>query len=236
MLEIQNLHKSFGKEVVLKGLSARFDSAICTSLLGSSGVGKTSLLKIIAGLDQADGGDILWNGNSILSLKPEQRRMVYMSQEALLFPHLSVEKNVAFPMEIKKSPEGQIKNETVELLEAVGIADMKDKKPQQLSGGQKQRVAFARALAAQPEILLLDEPFAALDPDARAEMQNLFIHVTEQRELTSIFVTHDLKEALKVGEKVGILEEDIHIYDSASEFATAHPERIDGERSFWNKL
>ena len=162
MLTVEHIHKSFGKEQVLNGVSFELDKHKMLSVLGRSGSGKTTLLKIIAGLEKAEKGDILIKGNTVMDRPPNQRNIVYLYQEALLFPHLNVFENIAFGLRIRKLGKKEIQAKTLQMITELELEDQTDKMPDQLSGGQKQRVSFGRALIINPEVLLLDEPFGVI--------------------------------------------------------------------------
>lgn len=237
MLEIKRLSKAFKDSTILSDISGNFSRGCITAVLGSSGVGKTTLLRIIAGLEKQDTGQVELNGQSIDHLEPEKRNIVYMSQQPLLFPHLNVWENVAFGLQAKGAAREEAKAKAETLLEAVFMAEFSTKDPAILSGGQKQRIAFIRAIAVEPEVLLLDEPFAALDSEARNDMQQLFGEMAKERELTAIFVTHDLKEAVTLGQQIGVLgQSSLDIYPNAEAFFLVHPQRLEKEKSFWNQF
>jgi ABC-type sugar transport system ATPase subunit len=234
MIEVKNLSKSFGEEKVLKDLSFSHQEHQTLSILGESGSGKSTLLKIIAGLLDEFSGDILVDDRSIAKLKPQDRGAVYLYQEPLLFPHLNVEQNIAFGLRIKDEDTERVAAETTQQLKLTG---QEKKYPNQLSGGQKQRVAFGRAFIIHPKILLLDEPFASLDPGTRQEMQILFKEIAEQEKITSLFVTHDLKEALLTGDRFGMMENgNLRVYDTRESFIDDSGTGVKQEIEFWKNL
>lgn len=206
MLEARRLSKSFGPERVLDAVDLRVEPGKTLSVLGQSGSGKTTLLKAMAGLEGLDAGEVWLDGRDVSREPPERRRMVYLFQEPLLFPHLSAIGNVAFGLRVAGVPRDEAEERAADLLRDLGLIEHARKRPNQLSGGQKQRVAFGRALVVAPRVLLLDEPFGALDGRIRSEMQELFRRVIHERGMTTVFVTHDLKEALIVGDAFAILE------------------------------
>jgi putrescine transport system ATP-binding protein len=235
--KVENISKNFGAEAVLQAVSLELPVQQCLSFLGKSGSGKTTLLKILAGLESADSGKIWFNQEPLEQLPSRQRGVVYLYQEALLFPYLTVFENIAFGLRLRKVAAGQIKTRVLAMSEALGLSGMEEKMPEQLSGGQKQRVAFGRALIIHPKVLLLDEPFGALDAQTRKEMQSLFLKISAQEKITSIFVTHDAKEALVVGNKLGLMEQGrLNLYPNKAAFvqdaATGLPEEI----AFWQNF
>ena len=237
MIEIRGLRKSFKNEDVLKELEFHHTRHQTLSVLGESGSGKSTLLKIIAGLEDADEGDILVDGESILHQKPKDRGTVYLYQEPLLFPHLTVEENICFGLKFKKQNSGSIKQETRRMIGQLKLSGQEAKYPHQLSGGQKQRVAFGRAFIIHPKILLLDEPFASLDPGTRQEMQTLFKEIADKEKITSLFVTHDLKEALMTGDRFGMMNNGrLTLYETRDAFIEDSTTGVKQEIEFWKNL
>lgn len=237
MIEVKNLSKNFGDEEVLKGLNFTHQEHQTLSILGESGSGKSTLLKIMAGLLDDYEGDILVNGNSITHLKPKDRGAVYLYQEALLFPHLNVKENIAFGLNIKDKDRAYVREETARMIKQLKLNGQEKKYPHQLSGGQKQRVAFGRAFIIHPKILLLDEPFASLDPGTRQEMQILFKEIAKTDKITSLFVTHDLKESLTTGDRFGLMiDGKLKIYESREEFIEDSGTGVKEEIEFWKNL
>lgn len=237
MIEVKNLSKSFGDEKVLKGLNFTHKKHQTLSILGESGSGKSTLLKIIAGLLDEFTGDILVDGTSIAHLKPQDRGAVYLYQEPLLFPHLNVEENIAFGLKIRDEDASKAAKETTRMIQQLKLAGQEKKYPNQLSGGQKQRVAFGRAFIIHPKILLLDEPFASLDPGTRQEMQVLFKEIADKEKITSLFVTHDLKEALLTGNRFGMMEEGhLKVYENQKAFIEDSGTGVKQEIEFWKNL
>ncbi|MEY3442975.1 MAG: hypothetical protein RLZZ519_1256, partial [Bacteroidota bacterium] len=212
-------------------------AATTLSLLGKSGCGKTTLLKILAGLEQADEGSFKIDGQEMQTRSPQQRGVVYLSQEPLLFPHLSVFENIAFGLRIRKVKESEIKSRVTHLLTQLGIERHGAKSPMALSGGQRQRVAFGRAIIIHPKILLLDEPFGSLDAETRAEMQELFGQLRKSEQITSLFVTHDLREALTMGDQIGRMAGGkITLYRDAQAFLSQPDMQMQKELGFWKNL
>lgn len=235
-LEVKNIQKSFDGVPVLNGLSFQLAARRTLAILGRSGCGKTTLLKIIAGLLES-GGQVFLDGQQITALPPQQRGIVYLYQEALLFPHLNVFENVAFGLRLRKLPQADIQRRVTALLEALGLAEHGRKMPSGLSGGQKQRTSFGRALIIQPRLLLLDEPFGALDVETRGAMQGLFKRIAAEQGTTSIFVTHDLKEAVLMGDQLGYMEMgNLHIFNNLEAFAADERTGMRQEIDFWKNM
>ncbi len=236
-LEATNIHKSFGAEEVLSGLAFQLDEHEMLSVLGRSGSGKTTLLKILAGLEQPDEGLVLLEGKDLSAVPPNRRNMVYLYQEPLLFPHLNVFENVAFGLRLRKMPESEITSRVGEMLANLELPEQARKMPHQLSGGQKQRVAFGRALIINPKVLLLDEPFGALDAETRASMQRLLKRIAQDFAITALFVTHGLKEALLMGDRIGLMQGgELHIYQSKKAFIEDAETGVKAEMDFWRGL
>lgn len=204
-LVIRDLAVSLQKQEILHGISLEAKEGEFLSLLGESGCGKSTLLKSIAGLLEADSGEILLNGRNLLKEPPEQRGTVIVFQDLRLFPHMTVDQNIAFPMEIKKIPKKRQKETVERLLGEVQLSGFGKRKMRELSGGQMQRVALARALAADPAVLLLDEPFSGLDERLRLEMGGLVKNIHRERGITTILVTHDKREALQLSDRIVLM-------------------------------
>ena len=236
LLQVDHISKTFGAQQVLQPVSFALRQKQVLSVLGASGSGKTTLLKIIAGLETPDGGLILLAGKDITALPPQQRGIVYLYQEALLFPHLTVAENIGFGLRLRKITNAQIERQVATMLERLELSEEADKMPDQLSGGQKQRVAFGRALIISPRVLLLDEPFAALDSQTRGRMQTLFKEVAADYDITALFVTHDLKEALIMGDEMAVIREGRWTpYSNREAFLQDPATGVREEIKFWNQ-
>ncbi|QIP14345.1 ABC transporter ATP-binding protein [Spirosoma aureum] len=237
MLDVTSLSKQFGQTLVLNNLTFDLPAGQVMAVLGRSGCGKTTLLKILAGLETPDTGEVRMDGQSILSVPPELRQVVYLYQEPLLFPHLNVFENVAFGLRIRKVTNEQVDHQVHELLADLELSNQGKKQPSQLSGGQRQRVSFGRALIIKPRLLLLDEPFGNLDAQTRATMQNLFGRVARQYQMTALFVTHDSREALTVGTSFGYLDQGVMTsYESVSDFVNDPRTGVHAELAFWESV
>jgi sulfate transport system ATP-binding protein len=206
-IHIQNLSKSFGAFQALKGIDLEIRAGELVALLGPSGRGKTTLLRIIAGLESPDGGRILIEGEDATNQRVQERRMGFVFQHYALFKHMTIFENVAFGLRVRKGrPSGaSIRERVRELLKLIQLDWIADRYPSQLSGGQRQRVALARALAVDPRVLLLDEPFGALDYKVRKDLRRWLRRFHEDVRITSVFVTHDQEEALEVADKVVVM-------------------------------
>ncbi len=209
-IEVRNIVKQFGAFRALDGVDLKVETGELVALLGPSGSGKTTLLRIIAGLDWPDSGSVAFDGEDALARGAGERHVGFVFQHYALFRHMSVFENVAFglrvqPRAIRKS-EAEIRARVKELLDLVQLDWLSDRYPSQLSGGQRQRIALARALAIEPRILLLDEPFGALDAKVRKELRKWLRTLHEEIHVTSIFVTHDQEEALEVANRVVVMD------------------------------
>lgn len=237
MIELKNISKSFGDEPVLKQINFILDESKTLSVLGKSGCGKTTLLKLIAGIHTEYSGSVEINSEPVDHLTPKDRGAVYLYQEPLLFPHLNVEQNIGFGLKIRKENPNQIQRKVDKMVQHLHLEGQQKKMPDQLSGGQKQRVAFGRAFIIHPEVLLLDEPFGSLDSDTRKEMQNLFIEISNSEKITTIFVTHDVKEALLTGDRFGLMKDgSLRIFTEKKEFINDAKSGVREELEFWNNL
>lgn len=209
-IEVRNIHKRFGNFVALDDISLNFDPGKLVALLGPSGCGKTTLLRIIAGLEQPDRGRVFLDGDDASDTHVRERQVGFVFQHYALFKHMTVFDNVAFGMRMKPRAQrpapAQIKDKVHQLLDLVQLDWLADRFPSQLSGGQRQRIALARALAVEPRVLLLDEPFGALDAKVRKELRRWLRKLHDELHITSIFVTHDQEEALEVADEVVLMD------------------------------
>jgi sulfate/thiosulfate transport system ATP-binding protein len=208
-IEIRNVRKNFGTFSALNDVTLDVPSGELVALLGPSGCGKTTLLRIIAGLETPDFGNIFFHGSDATDRQVREREVGFVFQHYALFRHMTVFENVAFGLRVRpkstRPPEAEIKRRVHELLELVQLDWLADRYPPQLSGGQRQRIALARALAVEPKVLLLDEPFGALDAKVRKELRRWLRRLHDELHITSIFVTHDQEEALEVADKVVVI-------------------------------
>lgn len=205
MVEMKNIYKKYGDFLASDNVSFNIEKGKLVALLGPSGSGKTTLLRMIAGLENPNAGDILIDGKRVNDVPASKRGIGFVFQNYALFRYMTVFENVAFGLELMKVPKKQIKERVSELLELTGLAGMEKRYPNQLSGGQRQRVAFARALAPNPQVLLLDEPFAAIDAKVRSELRTWLKEMVTKLGITSIFVTHDQDEAVEVSDEIIIV-------------------------------
>lgn len=206
-IRCEGLHKSFGDFQVVRDLSFEVESGSLVALLGASGSGKSTILRILAGLEKADAGSIHFDDLDATHLHARARDIGFVFQHYALFRHLTVEENVAFGLKIRKAPREIARARAMELIELVGLKGFEKRYPSQLSGGQRQRVALARALAPSPKLLLLDEPFAAVDAKVREELRQWLRKLHDEVGVTSIFVTHDQDEALAVSDEILVIHE-----------------------------
>lgn len=208
-IEVNNIHKKFGEFTALDNVSLSFPTGELVALLGPSGCGKTSLLRIIAGLESPDVGVVQFHGEDATHLHVRQRRVGFVFQHYALFRHMTVFDNVAFGLQVRPRSERPSKKEIAErvheLLRLVQLDWLADRYPDQLSGGQRQRIALARALAVEPKVLLLDEPFGALDAKVRKDLRRWLRRLHDELHITSIFVTHDQEEAMEVADRIVVL-------------------------------
>ena len=210
-IDIQHVSKRFGAFEALRDVSFQVRAGELVALLGPSGCGKTTLLRIVAGLETADHGTVLFDGQDAAGRKAGERRVGFVFQHYALFRHMSVFENVAFGLRVRPRPDRpsneEISTKVTDLLKLVQLDYLGDRYPAQLSGGRRQRVALARALAVEPRVLLLDEPFGALDAKVRQELRRWLRRLHEEIHLTSVFVTHDQEEALELADRVVIMNE-----------------------------
>ncbi|RLV54616.1 sulfate ABC transporter ATP-binding protein [Aeromicrobium phragmitis] len=206
-IEIVGVNKSFGDFVALSDIDLSIPGGGLTALLGPSGGGKSTLLRIIAGLETADSGTIEIEGRDTTNVPAQRRNVGFVFQHYAAFKHMTVAKNVAFGLEIRKRPKAEIARRVAELLELVHLEQFAHRLPAQLSGGQRQRMALARALAIEPSVLLLDEPFGALDAKVRKELRDWLRRLHDGVHVTTVFVTHDQEEALEVADTIVVIND-----------------------------
>lgn len=206
-IDVSGLTKTFGDFVALDDVSVSLPTGQLTALLGPSGGGKSTLLRIIAGLDTADTGTVSIEGTDATRLPPQKRNVGFVFQHYAVFKHMTVARNVAFGLEIRKRPKAEVAQRVDELLELVHLSQFAHRLPSQLSGGQRQRMALARALAVEPSVLLLDEPFGALDAKVRKELREWLRRLHDEVAVTTVFVTHDQEEALEVADEIVVINE-----------------------------
>jgi sulfate transport system ATP-binding protein len=226
-IEVRGLRKSFGRFVVLNDVSLSVASGELVALLGPSGSGKTTLLRIIAGLETPDSGSVLLEGEDATSRNARERRVGFVFQHYALFRHMSVFENVAFGLRVRprglRPDEAETGRRVRELLELVQLDFMANRRPSELSGGQRQRVALARALAVEPKVLLLDEPFGALDAKVRQELRRWLRRLHDDIHLTSVFVTHDQEEALELADRVAVMNHGVIEQEGTPEDVVERP-------------
>jgi sulfate transport system ATP-binding protein len=206
-IEIRDVGKKFGDFVALADIDLTIPTGQLTALLGPSGGGKSTLLRIVAGLESADTGTVTIEGVESTHLPPQKRNVGFVFQHYAAFKHMSVAKNVAFGLEIRKRPKEEVNRRVQELLELVHLQQFAHRLPAQLSGGQRQRMALARALAVEPTVLLLDEPFGALDAKVRKELRDWLRRLHDEVHVTTVFVTHDQEEALEVADQIVVIND-----------------------------
>jgi sulfate transport system ATP-binding protein len=226
-IDVRNLTKMFGRFAALRDVSFSVSSGELIALLGPSGSGKTTLLRVIAGLEAPDAGTVLFDGDDASARSAPDRRVGFVFQHYALFRHMTVFENVAFGLRVRprraRPPEAEIRRRVGELLGLVQLDYLGTRYPSQLSGGQRQRVALARALAVEPKVLLLDEPFGALDAKVRQELRRWLRRLHEQIHLTSVFVTHDQEEALELADRVVVMNDGKIEQDGTPEAVVEHP-------------
>ncbi len=204
-IEVRNVGKRFGEFVALDDVCIRVNDGALTALLGPSGSGKSTLLRIIAGLETPDSGEVVIDEREVTGTPARTRDVGFVFQHYAPFKHMTVHDNVAFGLTVRKRPKAEIQARVAELLGLVRLEGLAERYPAQLSGGQLQRMALARALAVQPKVLLLDEPFGALDAQVRGELREWLRRLHEEIHVTTIFVTHDQEEAMEVAEQIVVM-------------------------------
>jgi sulfate transport system ATP-binding protein len=202
---VQNATRRFGDFTALDDVSVEIPSGSLTALLGPSGSGKSTLLRVIAGLERPDAGSVEIDGRDATGLPPQRRGVGFVFQHYAAFKHMTVRENVAFGLKVARRPKAEIRARVDELLELVQLPGLGDRYPAQLSGGQRQRMALARSLAVQPSVLLLDEPFGALDARVRKELRAWLRHLHDEARVTTVFVTHDQEEAMEVADRIVVM-------------------------------
>ena len=206
-IEARDITKRFGDYLALDDVTIRVPDGSLTALLGPSGSGKSTLLRVIAGLEAPDAGRVLIGGEEVTHRPARKREVGFVFQHYAAFKHMTVADNVAFGLKVRKHPKDETKRRVTELLELVGLAHLGRRYPNQLSGGQRQRMALARALAVEPRVLLLDEPFGALDARVREELRAWLRRLHDDVHVTTIFVTHDQEEAMEISEQIVVVNE-----------------------------
>jgi len=205
-ITVEHVRKRFGDFVALDDVSVEIPTGGLVALLGPSGSGKTTLLRILAGLERPDSGQVRHDGVDLLGRPAREPHVGLVFQHSALFPHLNVFENIAFALRVRKRPKAEVRERVMELVRLIQLDGLEHRMPSQLSGGQRQRVALARALAAAPRILLLDEPFGALDAQVRQELRRWLRRLHDEMEVTTVFVTHDQEEAFEVSDQVVIMD------------------------------
>ncbi|MEG1131992.1 MAG: ABC transporter ATP-binding protein [Romboutsia sp.] len=227
IIEMRHIKKTYDNKVIINDLNLDINKGEFITVIGSSGCGKTTVLKMINGLNTPDKGDIFINGKNIKNenIIELRRKIGYSIQGTSLFPHMTIEKNISYvPNLINKKNKDEIKKSVPKLIKVVGLEEsILNRYPEQLSGGQQQRVGIARALAAQPDILLMDEPFGAVDEITRKQLQDEIIRIHKELEVTIIFITHDIKEALKLGTRVLVMDKGEIVQFNKPEVIKKHP-------------
>ncbi|MDR9489626.1 MAG: ABC transporter ATP-binding protein [Spiribacter sp.] len=206
-IHVENLHRSFGADVALDGISLTVNPGEFFTLLGPSGCGKTTLLRLLAGLDEPDTGRIEMGGAAMAGVPPHQRSVNTVFQSYALFPHRDVRGNIAFGLEMRSWSASRVEGKINEIAGLIGIFDLLDRRVDQLSGGQRQRVALARALVNEPDVLLLDEPLSALDAGLRSRLQVELKRLQRQLGMTFVFVTHDQEEAMVMSDRIAVFNQ-----------------------------
>ncbi len=204
-IEVDSISKRFEDFHALENVSLEVPEGSLTALLGPSGSGKSTLLRIIAGLESADAGSVALDGRDVTGERPQDRAIGFVFQHYAPFSHMTVRDNVAFGLRIRKRPKDEVRDRVDELLALVGLTKWAGQRPHQLSGGQRQRMALVRALAVRPQVLLLDEPFGALDATVRAELREWLQRLHDEQNVTTVLVTHDQEEAMEVADRIAVM-------------------------------
>ncbi|MBE2319040.1 sulfate ABC transporter ATP-binding protein [Solirubrobacter sp. CPCC 204708] len=222
MITVSNVSKHFGDFTALDDVSLEVPDGSLTALLGPSGSGKSTLLRIIGGLEWADAGSVVIHGDDVTNVPPQKRGIGFVFQHYAAFKHMTVRDNVGFGLKIRKTPKDKIDARVDELLNIVGLGGFAKRYPSQLSGGQRQRMALARALAVEPKVLLLDEPFGALDAKVRTELREWLRRLHDEVHVTTLLVTHDQEEALSIADNIAVMD-------------NAHIEQVGGPRELYDR-
>lgn len=209
ILQLEHIKKNFDETGVLKGIDLLINRAEFITLLGSSGCGKTTTLRIIAGLESPDEGRVILEGRDITALEPNKRNVNTVFQNYALFPHMNVADNIGYGLKIRKVPKAEIADRVQEMLRLVQLEEFGKRMPEQLSGGQRQRVAIARAVVNEPKVLLLDEPLGALDLKLRRQMQLELKRLQKRLGITFIYITHDQEEAINMSDRIAVMNEGV---------------------------
>ena len=204
-IQVTGVAKSFGDFTALESVSLEIPEGSLTALLGPSGSGKSTLLRIIAGLELPDAGTVVIDGRDVSRVAPQKRGIGFVFQHYAAFAHMSVRENIAFGLRVRRRPKAEVRAKVDELLEMVGLSTWAEQRPAQLSGGQRQRMALARALAVAPRVLLLDEPFGALDAVVRADLRAWLRRLHDEQGTTTVLVTHDQEEAMEIADRIAVM-------------------------------
>ena len=204
-IEVQTVSKRFSEFTALDDVTLQVPEGSLTALLGPSGSGKSTLLRIVAGLESPDAGAVLLDGVDVTAARPQDRGIGFVFQHYAAFAHMSVRENIAFGLRIRRRPRAEVRAKVDDLLALVGLTTWSEQRPDQLSGGQRQRMALARALAVEPRVLLLDEPFGALDANVRAELRRWLRRLHDEQGVTTVLVTHDQEEAMEVADTIAVM-------------------------------
>jgi spermidine/putrescine ABC transporter ATP-binding subunit len=223
MVKLEGIHKTFGKVKGVDGVDLQVQKGEMLCLLGPSGCGKTTLLRVLSGFEQPEGGKIIMDDKDVTKLPPDKRPTSLVFQNYALFPHMTVFENIAYGLRVKKIPSKEIRKLVFDALEMVGLSDLEDRSIRQLSGGQQQRVALARGLVMKPAVLLLDEPLSNLDAKLRVETRIQIRDLQRNLGITSIFVTHDQEEALTISDRIAVMNKGKIIQIGTPEEIYNHP-------------
>ncbi len=234
---VQNIAVRLGGDLIFDAVSLAAEARTTLAVIGASGSGKTTLLRAIAGLVPIARGSIHLGGRRVDALPPNRRNIVYLNQEPLLFPHLDLFDNMAFGLRLRKVADADVRGRVDALIGSLELDGLGGRFPHALSGGQRQRAAFGRALAVEPAMLLLDEPFSNLDPRTRASMQLLFKRVSRERGISAIFVTHDLKESLQIGDRFAVLRDGrLRVFGDRAAFCRDPSSGVAREAQYWSEV